>query len=217
MTVAHRAIREDMRRLDECLSDADEGLTPARAGAIRRYAGALLVRIRGHHEGEEEILWPVIAGTAGQSVDLAPLTDDHRAIEAAAAQASQALTALSAGAGTFGELRVPVGMLREVLDEHITDEEAQIVPAMRRYLTAEACLWCDRQIWRKAPVRERMFTVPWLARYAKPEELRRLLAPSGWPTWLLLAASRPGYARLERQAFGLGNPERDNRDDTAVP
>jgi hypothetical protein len=46
------------------------------------------------------------------------------------------------------------------------------------------------------------FTVPWRARYAQPDELSRWLATEGRPVRILLAASRPGYARLERQAFG---------------
>jgi ABC-type phosphonate transport system ATPase subunit len=39
-------------------------------------------------------------------------------------------------------------------------------------------------------------------RHARPQELRRLLAPGGCLAWLLLAAARPGYRRLGRQAFG---------------
>jgi hypothetical protein len=46
-----------------------------------------------------------------------------------------------------------------------------------------------------------MFTVPWLARYARPGELKRLLATGGWPARVLLACAWPGYTRLERQAF----------------
>jgi iron-sulfur cluster repair protein YtfE (RIC family) len=203
MLVVHRAIREDLRRLAACLAEiAGRGVPPSQARAIGRYTAALLAEIRAHHENEDEVLWPVIVATAGQAVDLAPLTDDHRAIEAAAGRASQALASFRAQPGTHAELHASVTDLRDMLDEHIADEEKQILPAMRRYLPAEAYRWCETQIQRKAPLAGIRFTAPWLARYAQPDELTRRLATNGWPARILLAVTRPGYARLERRAFG---------------
>jgi hypothetical protein len=74
MVVVHRAIRQDLRRLAACLAEiAGRGSSPSQARAIGRYTAALLAEIRAHHENEDEVLWPVIAATAGQAVDLAPL------------------------------------------------------------------------------------------------------------------------------------------------
>ena len=171
---------QDLRRLAACLAEiAGRGAPPSQARAIGRYTAALLAEIRAHHENEDEVLWPVIAATAGQAVDLAPLTDDHRAIEAAAGRASQALASFRAQPGASAELHASVTGLRDMLDEHITDEEKQILPAMRRYLPAEAYRWCEKQIQRKAPRPRLRFTAPWLARYAQPDELTRLLATGG--------------------------------------
>jgi iron-sulfur cluster repair protein YtfE (RIC family) len=203
MMVIHRAIRQDLRRLAASVAGiAGHGAPPSQARAIGRYTAALLAEIVAHHENEDEVLWPVIAATAGQAVDLTPLTDDHRAIEAAVGRASQALASFRAEPGTSAELHASLTELRDMLDEHITDEEEQILPAMRRYLPAEACRWCERQIHRKASLPGLRFTAPWLARYAQPDELSRRLATGGWPVRILLAATRPGYARLERRAFG---------------
>ena len=100
IVVIHRAIRQDLRRLAACLSQiAASGAPRSRSHAIWRYTAALLAQIRAHHQNEDEILWPVIAATAGQAVDLAPLTDDHQAIGAAAGRASQALASFRAAAG----------------------------------------------------------------------------------------------------------------------
>jgi putative ABC transport system ATP-binding protein len=203
MVVAHRAIRQDLRRLAACVAAIPgHGAPPSQARAIGRYTAALLAEILAHHENEDEVLWPVIAATAGQAVDLAPLTDDHRAIEAAVGRAGQALVSFRAEPGTPAELHASLTELRDMLDEHITDEEEQIIPAMRRYLPAEAYRWCEKQIQRKAPLTGIWFTAPWLARYAQPDQLSRRLATGGWPARILLAATRPGYARLERRAFG---------------
>ena len=202
MVVVHRAIRQDLRRLAACLAEiAGRGARPSQARAIGRYTGALLAEIRAHHENEDEVLWPVIAATAGQAVDLAPLTDDHRAIEAAVGRASRALASFRAEPRRLAELPASVTYLRDMLDEHIADEEEQILPAMRCYLPAEAYRWCETQIQRTAPRSRLRFTAPWLARYAQPDELSRLLATGGWSARILLAATRPGYARLERRAF----------------
>ncbi len=212
--VTHRALRRDTRRLDVCLKQfAGSGPSPAPTDAVCRYAAALLVQVRARLESEAEVLWPVIAATAGAAVDLAPLADDHKAIEAAIREASRVLTSwrtVRSAVGAFDALNglcLAVAILREMLDAHLDDEEEQVLPAMRRYLTAEACLWCDKRIWRKTRLRERTFAVPWLARYAHPDELRQLLVPGGPPAWVLLAVTRPGYARLEQQAFGLAIPE----------
>ena len=204
MVVVHRAIRQDLRRLAACLAEiAGRGAPPSQARAIGRYTATLLAEIRAHHENEDEVLWPVIAATAGQAVDLAPLTDDHRAIEAAVGRASQALASFRAEPRTLAELHASVTDLRDMLDEHIADEEEQILPAMRRYLPAEAYRWCEKQIQRKASRRGLRFTAPWLARYAQPDELtpaaghQRLAGadPAGrYPPWIRPAGT-PGIRR----------------------
>jgi putative ABC transport system ATP-binding protein len=55
------------------------------------------------------------------------------------------------------------------------------------------------------------FTAPWLARYAQPNELSRLPATGGWQARILLAAARPGYARLESRAFGASPARHETR------
>jgi iron-sulfur cluster repair protein YtfE (RIC family) len=72
IVVIHRAIRQDLARLAACLGQvAAHGAPRPRSHAIWRYTAALLTEIRTHHQNEDEILWPVLAATAGQAVDLA--------------------------------------------------------------------------------------------------------------------------------------------------
>jgi Hemerythrin HHE cation binding domain len=203
VSVAHRAMRQDLARLAACLGQgADRDAKPAQARAICRYAEALLAAVCAYHGNEDDLIWPLIAATAGHAVDLTPLADDHQEIEAAAGRASDAIACFRADPGLCAELHKSVNELRDMVDEHIADKERQIVPAMLRYLSAEACRWCEKQIQRRSSRPGRRFSAPWLARYAQPDELSRLLASRGWPARIQLAASRPGYARLERRAFG---------------
>jgi hypothetical protein len=157
---------------------------------------------RTHHQNEDEILWPVLAATAGPAVDLAPLTDDHRTIRAAADRASQALASFRVAPGTLAELHALFSQLRDLLDEHIADEEQQILAATRRYLPADVYRWCEQQTRRKAALPGLRFTAPWLARHAQPGEMDRLLAVGGCPAQIVVPPPAPGYAQLERQAFG---------------
>jgi iron-sulfur cluster repair protein YtfE (RIC family) len=207
MVVAHRAMRRDLARVAALAGDiAGRDQSPRRAGAICRYTAALLAEVRAHQQGEDEVLWPVIAATAGQAVDLAPLADDHQAIEAATVRVGQALASLAAEPYSRAEaLPAPVSALRDMVDEHIADEEAQLFPAMRRYLTARSWRWCEKQIMRTAAPPGLRFAMPWLARHAADGELRALLAAGGWRARVALAACGPGYSRLEHQAFGTGH------------
>jgi Hemerythrin HHE cation binding domain len=200
LVVTHRAICQDLGRLVASLGEGG-GRRSRRAAALWRYTAALLAQVRLHNEGEVDILWPVAAAAAGQAVHVAPLADDRHTVAAALSRAGQALAAVRTGSGSPADLRTSLRQLRELLDEHIADEEQQMFPAIRRYLRADAYRWCDRQMQRHAPLPVRRFAAPWLARHARQDELRPLRAASGWPDRILLACSGAGYARLERHAF----------------
>ena len=200
LVVTHRAIRQDLGRLADGLAAISE-LEPGRARAVRRYTAALLAAIHAHHDNENDIIWPLIAATARQAVDLVPLADDRLVIEEASGRVQRALACFAAEPATgSAALQASISELRDLAGEHITDEEAQLLPAMRRYLPADAYRWGERQIMRKAAAPGPRFTVPWLARHARDGELRPLLAAGGWRARVVLAFSRH-YARLERQAF----------------
>jgi hypothetical protein len=82
------------------------------------------------------------------------------------------LDPLSAGVtapGALDRLRISVGTVREMLDEHADDENQQILPAMRRYLSAGGYRWYERQVRRNTPLSRLRFSVPWLAGYAQPD------------------------------------------------
>jgi hypothetical protein len=196
--VTHRAIRQDLGRLVARLGE-DRERSARQAAALWRYIAAILIQVRVHNEGEVDILWPVAAAAAGQAVDIAPLTDDRHAVAAALTQASQALDAVRAGSGTPADLRAWLRLVRDLLDEHIADEEQQMFPAIRRYLRADACRWCEKQMQRHAPLSARWFAAPWLAHHAQQDELRRLRATFGWPDRILLACPGRKPTRKEEK------------------
>jgi hemerythrin-like domain-containing protein len=200
LLVTHRAIRQDLGRLAVRLAAIGEP-EPAHALAVCRYTAALLAALRAHHDSENDIIWPLLAATARQAVDLVPLADDRLVVEEARGRAQRALACFATDPVTSAAaLRAEISDLRDLAGEHIADEEAQLLPAMRRYLPADAYRWGERRVMRRAAAPGPRFTVPWLARHAYDDELRPLLAAGGWQARVVLLFSRH-FARLERRAF----------------
>lgn len=191
MYVIHRAMLADLRRLTALLRE-----TTATTPALRSYTASLLLEIHHHHANEDDLVWPLLERTAGQAVDLSPFTDDHRMLAPLLDSCRGAL------AGTPAELRRPLADLRDLLEEHIAEEERDLFPIISRYVPAPAYSWVEKQVAKRASFKQLLFTAPWLARYATREELDGLLAGAGWPLRVLLAAARAGYARRERLVFG---------------
>jgi iron-sulfur cluster repair protein YtfE (RIC family) len=201
IVVIYRAMRQDLQRLAARLAEiTGQGAPCLQSRAIGRYAAALFAEICRHQADQDSILFPVLAAGAGQAVDLIPLTDDHRDIEAAIGSTNRSLAAFGANPDAVAGLLASVTRLRTMLDEHIADEEQQILPAMTRYLPAGVYRRCEMQAQRKASLTSRRFSASWLARYARPDELRRIRAT--WPARIVRTAASYNYARLERQAFG---------------
>ncbi len=212
LLLTHRAIRQDLARLAASAAEpGPSGPAPGPGVAIQQYAAALFAQIRAHLRGEDEIVWPVLAAAAGQAVDLAPLTDDHEAIVAAVGRASRALGLPGESRLPAGELRRALGGLRDMVGEHMADEERQVLPVMRRYLRAQTDRWCEREASRTVPPGALRFRLPWLARYSRDGEMASLLAAAGPRARIALVAGRPGYARLLRRAFGPGGCKADNK------
>jgi len=198
LVVTHRAIRQDLGRLASCLGDGGVPST-RRTAALWRYTAAVLAQVRAHNEGELDILWPMAAAAAGQAVDIAPLTDDRHAVATVLCRAVRALDAARAGSGAPADLQTSLREVCDLLDEHLSDEELQMFPAIRRYLRAGTYRWCEKQMQRHAPPRDRWFAPSWLARHAYRDELSRLRATCVWPDRILLACPGRNPTRKEEK------------------
>jgi iron-sulfur cluster repair protein YtfE (RIC family) len=205
ITINHRSMRGDARRFaDVTRAIADGRLegTPARARAIHRYLTSLCAGIHHHHQAEDDILWPVLHAAAGAEIDLAELTDDHRQLDPLLDRVRSQSAALAATPGdrtAAAALADTLTTLRDLLDEHIEDEERTVFPVILRYVTGEQ--------WRRVEDAVRKggtmgFELPRIERYATPDELRALYRTAGPVLRLIVAAVRPGFLRRERAIFG---------------
>src|SRR5206468_2053056 len=75
----HRALRSGARMLADATTGIAKGepCSRERQRAIVQVALSVLHEIATHHEREDDVLWPVIVASAGDAVDLVPLSDDH--------------------------------------------------------------------------------------------------------------------------------------------
>ncbi len=143
ISLAHRAMVTDVGRaatLTSAFADGGMTCTPRRARAVARYVNLLCDSVHHHHTTEDQILWPVIEASAGGSVDLTELTEDHAALD----PRLDRLRALAAGfrlnvgdKGSAAPLAAGLTELHGLLHEHIADEEREIFPVIRQYVSVD--------------------------------------------------------------------------------
>ncbi|MEV0001500.1 hemerythrin domain-containing protein [Micromonospora sp. NPDC050980] len=213
--INHRTMRADTRRLADLLNRVATGQITydrRRAGALRTYVSLLCDGVHHHHRMEDEVLWPVLARSASGEIDLRELSDDHAALEPVLTETRAAVDDLlavvtsgdEAGERTrvaAGRLAAALAHLRDLLDEHIEEEERLVFPVIRRYVSVEDWNAVERAVRRGGALR---FELPRIERYAEPDELAELTRTAGPVLRLMLAALRPGFRRREALVFGGG-------------
>src|SRR3954471_4453921 len=132
-TLIHRGLRSGSRELADAATAIGRGAPspPSRRDAYVAFATEVLHEIHLHHTREDDVLWPVIAASAGAVVDLEPLTDDHTELHAVLAGARAALGACARAAAlrpAAAALGAVLTEMADLLDEHIVEEEAEVFP-----------------------------------------------------------------------------------------
>lgn len=140
ITLAHRAMLTDVGRLAAAVAAIGEGrqrCSTRRAQAIARYTDLLCESIHHHHTVEDTVLWPVIDACAGSVVDLTELTDDHAALDPRLEIIGHRANAfrIAGDRRTAALLGAELADLRNLLTEHIAEEERDIFPVIRQYVS----------------------------------------------------------------------------------
>jgi deazaflavin-dependent oxidoreductase (nitroreductase family) len=205
--VVHRAMTVDIDRLATAAAELVERPDPARLGALRRYLAGMRGEIENHHRVEDEHVWPALEATAGVTVSLAHLTEDHDRLDPLMLRAS----VLAAAEHPTPELAAVLRELSELLRRHIRDEEQEIFPLIEHYLSRAEYQRLQRQFRRGLDPRHLAFVVPWMIGHADAAERRALLADAGWPLRLVLALSERPFAARRAQVFGPPGLSRRDR------
>ncbi|MCF6743968.1 hemerythrin domain-containing protein [Blastococcus sp. KM273128] len=205
MRLAHRAMLRDVRRLTDRLQQVAAGRTPVdawRARGIAGYVADYCDSVHHHHSAEDDVLWPVLAASAGPSVDLGELSDDHAALDPLLERiraGAAAFAARPADEDTATALAVDLAELRDTLEEHIADEEASVLPAVEEHVSVRDWAAVEARIRKRAKL---SFEVPRVVDVVTPAERAVLVAEGGLAVRLMLALLVPPFRRRERRVFG---------------
>ena len=203
LLTAHRALREGCRVLAGAAAAVAAGSScpPARQQALVRFGSAVLREVRRHGAHEDGVLLPVVAASAGPRADLEPLVDDHADLGRLVDRAEAALRDLERdGPAVAGSLAAAAGDLAGLLDGHVEEEERELLPLVRRHVSAGDLARCEARSARGAGLRHAAFVLAWSADACRtsPELAALLAAPPAVLAplrRLLLRALRPAWAR----------------------
>lgn len=202
--VAHRGMIADTRRLADLVAGLVNDQIPAdRAIAIHRYVAAICDEIHQHHDREDRIVWPVVAASAGAAFDLDPLSDDHRRLDPLLDRIRESAAGYATDpAAHTHTLARHLGDLRDLLDEHIAQEEIDLFPILLRHVSQQDFAAAERQMTKELSAAHARWVLPWLERFATPAEMATILEIGGAPVRMVLARSRGRFRKQETLVFG---------------
>ena len=139
MVVIHRVFRREFGLLPALIRGvAADDLD--RAKVVADHATWLLRFVHVHHSGEDELLWPVLLERVEIESDLIRrMEDQHEQVAALVPRAEAQLPGWAAEPSTQRgeELATTFEEMAQVLDEHLGEEESQILPLVETHLSVE--------------------------------------------------------------------------------
>lgn len=210
--LVHRAMTTDLRRMARAvdrLAHGREKNSPQRAAALRDYLAGISAEIRSHHKVEDDDVWPFLVAVAGRRAaelaELSELTTDHHELDPlldAAGELAGSLAARSDDHRATERLADMLAALSTLLDRHVSDEERDVFPLIRRYVRVRDYRRLQRRFRGSLSLGALRFVVPWVVSHATEQERPRILADAGWSLRLLLRIFGPGFAAQQRLVFG---------------
>lgn len=197
-TLIHRALRSGTRMLADATSAiaGGESCPPERQRAVVQVTRSVLHEISTHHQREDDVLWPVIVASAGDAIDLEPLSDDHAELHKVLDRAAEALPLFARDPGTGAPLLAPVlTELADLLDEHIAEEEAELFPVISEHVSAGDFARCERLFQKGTAPGQLLFVLPWIVDQCSDGELAELRKTAPAPLKLLLRIGQGRYTR----------------------
>jgi len=139
MAIVHRAFRRELRLLGEMITAVPPG-DVKRATILAEHFTDLRTGLTNHHQGEDELLWPLMLARLGPERDVVlRMEAEHEQIVQTLDEVDKLVTkwAPTADAETRDRLVTALEEHRTVLVQHLDDEEAHLLPLAERFLTAK--------------------------------------------------------------------------------
>ena len=198
MVVIHRAFRRESQLLASLIAavpDGDIGRSRVLAAHLRWYH----LGLQNHHHGEDELIWPLLHARLGTPADvLVRMEGQHACVAEMLDRLMPALLAWEASAGEQARERLVSELTshRAVLLEHLDDEESQLLPLARRYLTQEEWNALGEHFVAVTPKKQLLIFLGAVLEDADPSERSKILSAMPLlPRLIWRSMGRTVYAR----------------------
>lgn len=144
MAIIHQVFRTELRNAPELIRDVAAGDT-ARAAVVGAHLEFISAALHHHHVAEDDLIWPKLHTRApAATADIARMERAHDGIAGANAdvQAILASWIVSADTRLGRRLARAVTNLSALVDDHLADEERNMVPLINEYITPEEWRQC---------------------------------------------------------------------------
>ncbi len=196
MILAHRAMLTDLDRIARTAAGLAERPDAERTRHLKAYAARITELIEHHHQGEDDILWPVLKERGAEPAALELLEEEHHALEERMAELSTAIGNLAPDGSGAHALEKAARATHDLLRVHTADEERELIGRLAPALDARLWKRFERGMVKSAGKWTLSFMPPWLSSVATDAERSGVPAPP--VAWLM-------RGRLDRQqeaAFG---------------
>ena len=181
MALVHRVFRRELGNASYLIGGVAAGDT-TRSGLIATHLGHMLAGLHHHHAAEEDLLWPKLhARVSLRDQDVVRMEDQHAGIAESVekVESFRVLWARSAEPRLAAQLRAAVEELAAIVDEHLEDEERNVVPLISEHVNADEwaeCIERGAAFLPKINVRMALVFVGLLLQDATPAEQQLFLA-----------------------------------------
>jgi hemerythrin-like domain-containing protein len=208
MAIVHRVFRTELHNAPGLVRDVKAGDTK-RSAIVGDHLNFIVAAVHNHHAAEDELVWPKLHARApARAGEIARMEGQHQAIAESVARVQDVVASWAASADprSAEQLIRAVENLSAVVDEHLADEELNIVPLINEHITSDE--------WQEAVERAAKFLSRKNLRLglvlggyvfdaASANEGQRIMSNVPLPKRVLLQLlARPSFASYRRKIYG---------------
>jgi hemerythrin HHE cation binding domain-containing protein len=137
MVIVHRVFRREFRQAPELIRGVAGG-DRTRAAVVAEHLADMATALHHHHTGEDKLLWPLLLERTSMHTGLIQrMEDQHERLARALDTVEELLPRWRADADptTRDRLAEAVATVFAGLDEHLTDEENELLPIVPEHIT----------------------------------------------------------------------------------
>ncbi len=133
----HSGLRREFRVFPDLLIDALAAGDGVRTSALRDHWTLIADFLDRHHEGEDDILWPLLEELSPDASGIVSSMKEQHDGMLATLEAAEVAVAGCLRSGPLPDDLATLRRLAEEIDEHFDAEEAQVLPLCQAHLSAE--------------------------------------------------------------------------------